>query len=179
MDIDEIALHLSRVKWSGPHRFTARCPAHSDNTASLSVTVGDTRILMFCHAGCQFDAVLAAMGMHGSDLKLDGSDRVAGAASGTAMLRLRRLRRKVDPVMFYQVAEVALCPDASQLAAAWVKYPYLMGLEYEKAMTMWHVVKDGPVFEMVRGPGPPRPEWDVERDEAERKLDAEYRRRVA
>jgi hypothetical protein len=78
--------------------------------------------------------------------------------------------------MFAEVAEVALSPSASQFAAARVKYPYLMLLSFDEAMTMWWIVRDGPVFEMVRGPGPPRDGWDVERDQAEKALRTENRR---
>jgi len=42
----------------------ARCPAHEDRRASLSVGVGDDgRILLHCHAGCALDVVLAASGL--------------------------------------------------------------------------------------------------------------------
>ena len=178
MEIEDVAAGLSRVKWSGGNRFMAQCPAHSDRTASLSVTRGDTRILMYCHGGCQFTEVVAALGLHSADLLVGGAARVAGAPSGSAMLRLRRLQaKKVGPVMFHEVAEVALSPSASQLAAAWVKYPYLMDLEYEAAMKMWYVVRDGPVFEMA-GHLITDQTWDLIRDNAERALRAENRRRV-
>src|SRR5262252_9511170 len=41
--------------------FMARCPAHEDRTASLSITERDGRILMKCHAGCPTDSVLGAI----------------------------------------------------------------------------------------------------------------------
>jgi len=41
--------------------WVARCPAHDDKRASLSVGAGDDgRVLLSCHAGCTFDAILAA-----------------------------------------------------------------------------------------------------------------------
>ncbi len=49
--------------------YTARCPAHKDRTASLSVTAGnDGRILVYCFAGCSVHAVMAAIGFTISDL---------------------------------------------------------------------------------------------------------------
>ncbi len=40
---------------------TTKCPAHSDNMASLSVGPGeDQPVTMFCHAGCTFEEILKA-----------------------------------------------------------------------------------------------------------------------
>ncbi len=47
----------------------ARCPAHGDSNPSLSVSEGsDGRILVKCHAGCETQAVVEAMGLKMSDL---------------------------------------------------------------------------------------------------------------
>jgi putative DNA primase/helicase len=47
----------------------ARCPAHDDRQASLSVTVGDDgRALVHCHAGCSIHAVTDALGIAAADL---------------------------------------------------------------------------------------------------------------
>ena len=47
----------------------ARCPAHDDGTASLSINEGaDGRALVHCHAGCTADAVVAALGLTMRDL---------------------------------------------------------------------------------------------------------------
>lgn len=44
--------------------WTARCPAHDDQTASLSIGQGDDgRVLMHCHAGCSTKAVCLALGI--------------------------------------------------------------------------------------------------------------------
>ena len=49
--------------------WSARCPAHDDQRASMSVRDGDDgRILVHCHAGCAPDQILAAMGLTMSDL---------------------------------------------------------------------------------------------------------------
>lgn len=41
-----------------------RCPAHDDRTPSLSVAVGHHgRLLLYCHAGCSFEQVRAALGV--------------------------------------------------------------------------------------------------------------------
>ena len=47
----------------------ARCPAHDDRQASLSVNEGtDGRILIHCHAGCPTESVLRTLGMSFRDL---------------------------------------------------------------------------------------------------------------
>ena len=47
----------------------ARCPAHQDHTASLSISTGDDgRILLKCHAGCELDAILHAVHRERRDL---------------------------------------------------------------------------------------------------------------
>ncbi|MDI9430654.1 MAG: AAA family ATPase [Planctomycetota bacterium] len=47
----------------------ARCPAHDDGRASLSVAVGDDgRALVHCHAGCRPEAIVSAMGLRLADL---------------------------------------------------------------------------------------------------------------
>ncbi len=44
--------------------WSARCPAHEDRRASLSIAEGeDGRALVKCHAGCTVDAVCAAVGL--------------------------------------------------------------------------------------------------------------------
>lgn len=49
--------------------WSARCPAHGDQRASLSVAEGeDGRALVKCHAGCKPDAICAAVGLRIVDL---------------------------------------------------------------------------------------------------------------
>jgi hypothetical protein len=52
-----------------PHKGTARCPAHEDHDPSLSLGVGaDGRALVYCHAGCETDAVVGALALTLPDL---------------------------------------------------------------------------------------------------------------
>jgi len=47
----------------------ARCPAHADRSASLSVAEGaDGRVLLHCFACCELSDVLAAIGLQVGDL---------------------------------------------------------------------------------------------------------------
>jgi len=59
---------LERVRRCGKGH-TARCPAHADRTASLSLCEGsDGRVLLHCFAGCSAIDVLAAIGLQLIDL---------------------------------------------------------------------------------------------------------------
>ena len=59
---------LKGVRRSG-RGWTARCPAHEDRQPSLSVGRGeDERWLVTCHAGCELDAIVDALGISAADL---------------------------------------------------------------------------------------------------------------
>jgi antitoxin (DNA-binding transcriptional repressor) of toxin-antitoxin stability system len=46
------------------------CPSHEDSNPSLSLTEGrDGRVLLRCHAGCEFEAIVAAIGLQVADLQ--------------------------------------------------------------------------------------------------------------
>jgi len=64
---------LEGVRQAGPRQWTARCPAHDDRHASLSVGQGDDgRVLLHCHAGCAVNDILAALGLGTSQLFSNG-----------------------------------------------------------------------------------------------------------
>ncbi len=45
------------------------CPAHDDNSPSLSISeVADGKVLLKCHAGCETEAVVEALGLTMADL---------------------------------------------------------------------------------------------------------------
>lgn len=56
------------VKSRYKNRVQAVCPAHPDKQASLTVSRGRTGTLIHCHAGCQIDDILVAVGLKKSDL---------------------------------------------------------------------------------------------------------------
>lgn len=68
---DPIQSVLDRLAGVRPSNggYEARCPAHDDQHASLSVNRGeDGRVLLHCHAGCALVAVCKAMGLRLGDL---------------------------------------------------------------------------------------------------------------
>lgn len=59
---------LEGVRTSG-RGWVARCPAHTDRSASLSIAEGrDGRALVKCFAGCEVLAVVQALGLEVADL---------------------------------------------------------------------------------------------------------------
>ena len=65
---DLVLSRLDRVRKAGAG-WSARCPAHEDRTASLSVAIGnDGRLLLHCFAGCSVHDVLGAIGLTVNDL---------------------------------------------------------------------------------------------------------------
>jgi hypothetical protein len=64
----QIIPKLSGLKKAGDG-YVAKCPAHEDQRQSLSVGIGTGgRVLLKCHAGCQVDAIVAALGLTMGDL---------------------------------------------------------------------------------------------------------------
>lgn len=59
---------LDGVRRAGDGRWRARCPSHGSRGGSLAIAESDGRALLFCHAGCEVDAVLATIGLELSDL---------------------------------------------------------------------------------------------------------------
>lgn len=75
LTLDDLAARLDRATVKGDY-LSARCPAHPDDTPSLTADLGDDgRILVHCHAGCEQSAVLAA-------LKVDAADLFPAKANG-------------------------------------------------------------------------------------------------
>jgi hypothetical protein len=74
--VERLLDRLEHVKKSGS-RWMARCPAHEDRRASLSVREGeDGRVLLHCFAGCPVENIVAGAGLELKDLFPDGGGGV-------------------------------------------------------------------------------------------------------
>jgi hypothetical protein len=66
--LDVVLSRLKGVRRSGK-QWTALCPAHDDRHQSLSISEGrDGRVLLKCHAGCDAQAIVRAIGLELRDL---------------------------------------------------------------------------------------------------------------
>jgi len=64
--------------------WTARCPAHEDRKASLSISPGkDQPVVLHCHAGCQPDDILSHLGLRWDDLSNPRTPRETGSDTWT------------------------------------------------------------------------------------------------
>jgi putative DNA primase/helicase len=80
MQVEVVLGRLSGVKRAGDG-WSAQCPAHEDRRSSLSIRYENDRILLFCHAGCQFSQVIDKLGLRPSDLFGENArDHIAGAS---------------------------------------------------------------------------------------------------
>jgi putative DNA primase/helicase len=69
--VSGVLCRLAGVRTAG-RGWIARCPAHDDRRASLSVAEGDDgRVLLRCHAGCSTESVARALGLELRDLFAD------------------------------------------------------------------------------------------------------------
>jgi len=90
---------LDNVRSRGIGRWVATCPAHTDNTPSLSVREGERGVLLHCFAGCEKPAIVAAMGLTMVDLFFDApGSRSAhrGRAQRTQARQRKTQRDEVD-----------------------------------------------------------------------------------
>jgi hypothetical protein len=74
--LDLVLGKLDAVRPQPGGRYMARCPAHEDGNASLSVGRGTEQpVVLHCHAGCETADVLAAIGLATTDISSAREDR--------------------------------------------------------------------------------------------------------
>lgn len=107
---DRLLGRLHGVKRTGAGRYMARCPAHEDRSASLSVReLDDGRALVHCFAGCNVDAIVAAVGLDLADLfppRADDDRKPRERRPFLASDAIRALRRELH-VAWIILADVA------------------------------------------------------------------------
>lgn len=124
MVIDPVDLILSKLEAVRPagSDHTARCPAHADRTASLSIgRSAQGSALLKCFAGCDTAAVLSAIGLTLADLfperpRMENADRPPRDNPQSrfhAAQERARIHREMNwaaalPVLSYQAAVVMI-----------------------------------------------------------------------
>jgi putative DNA primase/helicase len=71
MTVEQFLERLEGVRLSSGNSWTARCPNHADQVASLGVIDGDEAIVITCFAGCDKRDILEQMGLEWKDLWFD------------------------------------------------------------------------------------------------------------
>lgn len=110
MTFEEITNHF-QVKNRYKDRVQAVCPAHPDKQASLTISRGRTGILLHCHAGCQLDDILVAVGLKKSNLFYE--DRTQGSSwkryvESREKRRIEAIYNYVDCNGVYQYSKIRL-----------------------------------------------------------------------
>src|SRR5262245_30986518 len=109
MTAAEFVERLEGVRRNGAG-WVARCPAHEDRHASLSVSEGDDgRVLVHCHAGCAIEAVVAALGLEMHDLFAD-TRTTPGGSRATVQHRPANPHSSTDPGVAGSGGEGSVAP---------------------------------------------------------------------
>jgi len=152
----DLLARLKGVRRSGKG-CTAQCPAHEDRQNSLSVHHRDGKWLLKCHAGCTWEAIIAAIGVEPSDL-FDPSE-----GKGASHPRNNRATAQLPGLTLDQYA-VAKCLPANFLRECGlseivldgrpaVRIPYL-GAGGEELAVRFRVALDGDRFRWKSGSKP-------------------------
>jgi hypothetical protein len=89
--VENLLGRLEAVRGNEKRGWEARCPAHEDRHASLSVGVGDDgRALVHCHGGCTAEDVAHALGLELADL-FERNGRENGRGSDVTLSMERRV----------------------------------------------------------------------------------------
>ena len=76
LTFEQLLAHFEAQPKRAGAGYVVKCPAHEDRQASLSVTESDDKFLLYCHAGCTFESVLAAAKLSAKDLSKSSTPRV-------------------------------------------------------------------------------------------------------
>ena len=84
MTLEDFVSRLDGVKKHSNNQYSAKCPAHDDQKASLAVSEDNEKLLLHCHAGCTVDDITKAMGLTMKDLFVTPSAPVGQAKKNSA-----------------------------------------------------------------------------------------------
>lgn len=73
--IDDLLKRFNKVHQTGRNKWMAICPAHEDTNPSLSITLGNDRVLIHCHAGCKPEDIMRNIGLDIRDLFIGGNGK--------------------------------------------------------------------------------------------------------
>jgi hypothetical protein len=147
----DILDHLKGAKPNGSG-WTALCPAHEDQQRSLSISRGDRKWLLKCHAGCEIEEIVSALGLKMTDLFDDppkgGTARRSPLRVITGGLTLQQYAdAKQLPVDFLASLGLADCAFNKRPA---VRIPYY-GPSGEVAATRFRISLGGDRFRWKAG----------------------------
>lgn len=156
MLVEDLAPLLEQVRWNGAG-FEAQCPAHEDRMASLSVNPGREGILLHCHAGCSFSAILVALDLVPKQMFYSTETAPDNATVDRAFRELvaRNTAPKLWPPPLVRLEDVMWATfedqtDLHHFVLAGIQYPVLMASSFNAAMHFAGVVRDGPLWVVLQ-----------------------------
>ena len=102
-------VELTRAKPIGTEgSFSGLCPSHDDKSPSLSITLENERILLYCHTGCTIDNICLSLGIEQTDLFAHGDEKQINRvpASQKAESDQKRMKANLnseDKVVFFSI----------------------------------------------------------------------------
>jgi hypothetical protein len=96
--VHRLLSRLEGIRPAGDGKWTARCPAHEDNSPSLSIRDTGDKVLLHCFVGCHPDDILAAVGLEWSALYPDRWECAAKRPNEGAAKYVRRTLADMDPI---------------------------------------------------------------------------------
>jgi hypothetical protein len=100
-------VELTRAKPIGTKgSFSGLCPSHDDKSPSLSITLENERILLYCHTGCTIDNICLSLGIEQTDLFAPRDEKQINRvpASQKAESEQKRMKANInseDKVVFF------------------------------------------------------------------------------
>ena len=183
--IDQLLNRLEGVRRTSPG-YVARCPTHRDRYPSLSVDPGEKGWLVYCHAGCRIEGIMAAVGLTVQSLFYDAEETDNGLARAQATAGLNQLIAKVRGAEsvpnLYRFMDVAwhTLPQEPRgfdlsLDAWWDE----VTLPFGEAMRYWIVLRDGWLWDWMgetwMQKGRSKLTWHQFRDWMADEMDTTYR----
>ena len=108
MNVPEILAKFPDAEKSGDG-WAAKCPAHDDDSPSLSISEGDDgRTLLRCHVGCSVEKIVAEIGLKMSDLFADNGHAKRNGSPAKSI-----------PAFNWQTCIDAFTDEHAQRLAAW------------------------------------------------------------
>jgi hypothetical protein len=136
---EDIAARLDHARQVGDNKYKGQCPAHQDNSPSLSISEGYKATVMYCHAGCTLDAICGALGIGREILFHDYTPDSAPSSGLNAILR-QMIRDHTPGANLRTISDIMLVAFGADdlafegLALVRWDYPGLADLPYEEAM---------------------------------------------
>ena len=93
-------VELTRAKPIGTAgSFSGLCPSHDDKSASLSITLENDRILLYCHTVCTIDDICLSLGIEQTDLFAPRDEKQINRtpASQKAESEHKRKKARINP----------------------------------------------------------------------------------